>query len=163
MSKPTKWHVRPAKTPISRPVWPVFAVRMKKPWDLNYQLSASRSLWSDWVDAQADLSLCWAHMPLWFCHEAAQLSWSMTKSAKWLGCPAKTQINLGMCPVWSEFSLGPWRKFGSFAAHEVHSKDCSDWAHTQADLSLCWVHRSFCLICHAADQSLVPHNTGPWI
>ena len=31
-----------------------------------------RRLWSDWADAQADLSLCWAHMPFcWFCHEAA--------------------------------------------------------------------------------------------
>ena len=30
--------------------------------------------WSDWVDAQADLSLCWAHMPFcWFCHEVAQM------------------------------------------------------------------------------------------
>ena len=30
--------------------------------------------WSDWADAQADLSLRWAHMPFcWFCHEAAQL------------------------------------------------------------------------------------------
>ena len=123
MTKPTKWHVRPAKTPISRPVWPVFAVRMKKAWDLSYQLSAQRRLWSDWADAQADLSLCWAHMPLcWFCHEAAQLSWSMAKSAKWPWCPAKTWINLGSCPVWSEFSLGPWRKIGSFAAHEVHSR-----------------------------------------
>ena len=28
--------------------------------------------WSDWTDAQADLSLRWAHMPFcWFCHEAA--------------------------------------------------------------------------------------------
>ena len=26
------------------------------------------------LDAQADLSLCWAHMPFrWFCHEAAQM------------------------------------------------------------------------------------------
>ena len=28
--------------------------------------------WSDWADAQVDLSLRWAHMPFcWFCHEAA--------------------------------------------------------------------------------------------
>ena len=28
-------------------------------------------IWSDWVDAQANLCLCWAHMPFcWFCHEA---------------------------------------------------------------------------------------------
>ena len=39
----------------------VFAVRMKKDWVLSYPLSAQRRLWSDWVDAQADLSLRWAH------------------------------------------------------------------------------------------------------
>ena len=52
----------------------VFAVRMKKPWVLSYPLSAERRLGSDWADAQADLSLRWAHMQLcWFCHEAAHL------------------------------------------------------------------------------------------
>ena len=39
----------------------VFAVRRKKAWVLNYPLSAQRRLWSDWADAQADLSLRWAH------------------------------------------------------------------------------------------------------
>ena len=39
----------------------VFAVRMKKAWVLIYPLSAQRRLWSDWADAQADLSLRWAH------------------------------------------------------------------------------------------------------
>ena len=39
----------------------VFAVRMKKPWALSYPLNAQRRLWSDWADAQADLSLRWAH------------------------------------------------------------------------------------------------------
>ena len=39
----------------------VFAVRMKKSWVLSYPLSAQRRLWSDWVDAPADLSLRWAH------------------------------------------------------------------------------------------------------
>ena len=39
----------------------VFAVRMKKPWVLSYPLSAQRRLWSDWADAQADLSFRWAH------------------------------------------------------------------------------------------------------
>ena len=40
----------------------VFAVRMKKAWVLSYPLSAQRRLWSDWVDAEADLSLHWAHI-----------------------------------------------------------------------------------------------------
>ena len=39
----------------------VFTVRMKKAWVLSYTLSAQRRLWSVLVDAQADLSLCWAH------------------------------------------------------------------------------------------------------
>ena len=39
----------------------VFAVHMKKPWVLNYQSSAQRRLWSDWADAQADLSRHLAH------------------------------------------------------------------------------------------------------
>ena len=50
----------------------VFAVCMKKAWVLSYPMSAQWRLWSDWADATADLSLCWAHMPFcWFCHEAA--------------------------------------------------------------------------------------------
>ena len=39
----------------------VFAVRMKKTWVLSYPLRAQRRLWSDWADAQADLSLRWVH------------------------------------------------------------------------------------------------------
>ena len=39
----------------------VFAVHMKKAWVLSYPLSAQRRIWSDWADAQADLSLCWVH------------------------------------------------------------------------------------------------------
>ena len=52
-----------------------FAVRMKRAWVLSYPLSAQRRLWSDWADAQADMSLRWEHRSFcWFCHEAAQMS-----------------------------------------------------------------------------------------
>ena len=37
--------------------------------------------------------------------------------------PAKTQISLGIRPVWSESSLSAWRKFGSLATHWAHSED----------------------------------------
>ena len=68
MVKPTKWHVRPAKTQIS------LGIRMKKAWVLSYPLSAKRRLRSDWADAQADLSLRWVHMPFcWFCQEEAEI------------------------------------------------------------------------------------------
>ena len=81
MTKPTKWHVRPAKTRISlgiSPVWSVFTVHMKKAWVLSYPLSAQQRLWSDWVDAQADLSLRRAHMPFrWLGREAAHFQTNM--------------------------------------------------------------------------------------
>ena len=38
--------------------------------------------------------------------------------------PAKTQISLGIHPVWSESSLSAWRKLGSLATHWAHSEDC---------------------------------------
>ena len=52
----------------------VLTVRMEKPWGLSYPMSTQRRLWLVWVDAQADLSLCWAHMPFcWFCHVVAHI------------------------------------------------------------------------------------------
>ena len=52
----------------------VFAVRMKKHWDLSYSLSVQRNLWSVRADAQADLKRRWAHMSFcWFCRAAAQI------------------------------------------------------------------------------------------
>ena len=56
--------------------------------------------------------------------------------------PAKTQISLGICPVWSESSLSAWRKLGSLATHWAHSED-SDQTNAQADLSLRWAHTHF--------------------
>ena len=37
--------------------------------------------------------------------------------------PAKTQISLGIHPVWSESSLSAWRELRSLATHWAHSKD----------------------------------------
>ena len=37
--------------------------------------------------------------------------------------PAKTQISLGIRPVWSESLLSAGRKLGSLAAHWAHSED----------------------------------------
>ena len=59
--------------------------------------------------------------------------------------PAKTQISLGIRPVWSVSSLSAWRKLGSLATHWVHSEDWSDWA---SDLSFHWTHMSFCWFCY---------------
>ena len=47
----------------------------------------------------------------------------MITPTKWHVRPAKTQISLGICPVWSEYSLSAWRKLGSLATHWAHSED----------------------------------------
>ena len=68
--------------------------------------------------------------------------------------PAKTQISLGIRPVWSKSSLSAWRKLGSLITLWAHSEDSdqpghpqrrlwSDWADAQADLSLRWAHTHF--------------------
>ena len=51
------------------------------------------------------------------------LSCLVTKSTKWPVHPAKTQISLGIRPVWSESLLSAWRELGSLATHWAHSKD----------------------------------------
>ena len=48
------------KTGHPRSLIRVFSVHMRKAEVLSYHYSAQRSLWSYWVDAQADLSLRWA-------------------------------------------------------------------------------------------------------
>ena len=77
----------------------VLAVRVKKAWVLNYPLSAQRRLWSDWVDAQADLSLRWAHSHLvgfvmrrLICSE--KYSKMPEKKMKTIDCPWISNINL---------------------------------------------------------------------
>ena len=74
--KTNKMTVRPGKTQIGlgiRPVWPESLLCAQRvAMDPSF-LHADSEDWSDRADAQADLSLRWAHMPFcWFCHEAAQ-------------------------------------------------------------------------------------------
>ena len=47
----------------------------------------------------------------------------MTKPTKWQVGPARTQISLGIRPVWSESTLSAWRKPGSLATHWTQSED----------------------------------------
>ena len=56
--------------------------------------------------------------------------------------PAKTQISLGIRPVWSVFACVLWvAKEPSFL--HADSEDWSDWANAQADRSLRWAHTHF--------------------
>ena len=67
----------------------------------------------------------------------------MTKPTKWPLLPAKTQISLGIYSVWSEASLCALMIAKDFSVPHVDREDWSDWADTQFDLSLRWVHMPF--------------------
>ena len=93
MTKPTKWHLRPAKTDQTRrirlgirPVWP--GLRCPHEASLHWMHSEDSDqtgrmpmliwvfarLWSDWADAHSDLNLHWALKSFcWFSHGAALL------------------------------------------------------------------------------------------
>ena len=70
----------------------------------------------------------------------------MTKPTQWHVRPAKTQISLGIRPVWSESSLSAWRKLGSLATHWAHSEDSDQtgrmhrliWVFAGRTCHLCW-------------------------
>ena len=62
------------------------------------------------------------------------LSRRMTKPTKWHVRPAKTQISLGICPVWKESSLCAKLVVKNPRFLHADSEDWSDWA-----------HNSFCL------------------
>ena len=78
--------------------------------------------------------------------------------------PAKTQVSLGICPVWSESSLcAELVAKGSSFLH-ADSEDRSGWADAQADLSLRWVHSHFVgfvmsrVISYTAEDQTDPNN-----
>ena len=89
-----------------------------------------------------------------------QVSRIMTKPAKWHVRPAKTQISLGIHPVWSESLLSAWRKLGSLATHWVHSKDSDQ---TEPMLRLIWVFAGrtvILLVLSWHSSCMLIHSTG---
>ena len=75
-----------------------------------------------------------------------KMSNRMTKPIKWPVHPAKTQISLSICPVWSESLLSAWRNTGPLITYWVHSED-SDQIGWMPRLIWVFVWRtSFCLI-----------------
>ena len=79
------------------------------------------------------------------------------KTNKMSKCPARTQICLGIRPVWSESSLSARRKLGSLATHQAQAKilfrlgGCPGWSES----SLC--AQSLCWFCHVAAQIFFVH------
>ena len=131
---------------------------------------------SDWMDAQADLSRHLVHMSFcWFCRAPAQTlsfyndilmalvidislfkgnSWNEPrhdKTNKVSERPAKTQISLGIRPVWSESSLSVWKAWVlsyplSIQRRLIRLGRCPGWSESSLGAqSLCW-------FCHVVAQ-----------
>ena len=60
--------------------------------------------------------------------------------------PAKTQISLGIHPVWSESSLSAWRKLGSLATQWAHCEDSDKirpvWSSLGAQIMFWFCHEA---------------------
>ena len=84
-----------------------------------------------------------------------QMSHLMKKTTKWHVRPAKTQISLGIRPVWSEFSLSAWRKLGSLATHWADSNDSDQTGRMPRLTCLRWAHSHFVGFCHEVAQMLI--------
>ena len=126
-------------------------------------------LWLDWADDQADLRVHWMHRSFyWFCHAPAQLPHEVNnepqhdKTNKVSVRPAKTQISLGICPVWSESrcpvwsesSLSAWRNLGPLATHWMHSEDSDQTEQMPSWSESSLGAHSFCWFCHVAARIL---------
>ena len=84
---------------------------------------------------------------------AKLVSCHMTNPTKWPVRPAKTQISLGICPVWSESLLCAWRNTGPLTTCWAHSKDsdqtgwCPSWSESFAGYtSFCWFNHATALV-----------------
>ena len=80
---------------------------------------------------------------LHFCFRIWAASWQSQQNEV---RPAKTQISLAICPVWSESLLSASRKLGSLATHWAHSKDSDQTGR----MPFCWFCHDathFCLVC----------------
>ena len=79
MTKPTKWHVRPAKTQVSLGIHLVWSESSLSTW------RKLRSLVTYWAHSEdSDLCLCLAHRSsCWFCQEAAPFVIFMFLCSPW--------------------------------------------------------------------------------
>ena len=148
LTKPTKWHVRPTKTQISLGIHPVRSESSLSAWR-KHGSSAIHWAHSEDSDQTGRMPrLIWVFAGrtnhfvgfvtrrlILFYHKIAcnimcmkTLYWSKyepphDKANNVAVRPSKTQISLGIRPVWSEYSLSAWRKIGSLDTHWAHSED----------------------------------------
>ena len=127
----------------------VFAVRMKKAWVLSYPLSAQRRLWSDWADAQADLSRLWS---AWADAQAdLSLRWAHTH---FVGFVMSWLIWLRMIRTVNNFLKAEWFLFNfhQMFVNKIRSSEAIQSGGHWISL-IVGRQRTVCTISHASLQS----------
>ena len=128
MTRAAEWSERPAKTQISRDIRPVWSEYLlcaqwvaKDPRQRRLLSDSAGFAQTTTQDILSDRSLFPAATLCSF--KAAITEPRHDKTNKVTMRPAKTQISLGIRPVWSESSPSAWRKLGSLPTHWAHSED----------------------------------------
>ena len=142
MTKPTNWHVRPAKTQISLGISGCPGLSESSPGAHAILLVLS---WGGSCKRENNEKLLRFATPPLVPNEPRH-----DKTNKVIVRPAKIQISLGIRPVWSESSLSAWRKLGSLTTHSAEAKTlirlggCPGWSESSLGAqSLRW-------FCHVA-------------
>ena len=88
----------------------------------------------------------------------------MTKPTKYHVHPAKTQVSLGIHPVWSESSLcTQWVAKNPSFLHEDSEDSGQTWWMLCCDLSLHWANLPFCRFCHALTYVVFSILIHSWV
>ena len=100
-------------------------------------LHADSEDWSDWADAQAHLSLRWAHSFCWFCHVAAQLVcffMHTTKTLILMNCKMFLKIRFGHMRSYSNYM------YFTIQSHLAYKQSLHCHMISQCPLSLARLH-----------------------
>ena len=166
MTKPTKWPMHPMKTRFFLGICPAWSKSSLPTWRILGSLatqSTQRPLirlgecpgWSESFAGRTCLVLpCSGSFDIFCCAPVrSEMSRSMSKRTKLHVRPAKTQISLGICPVWSVFAVHmkkPWLL--SFPLS--HHKDWSDCVNAQAE-SLLGAQKNL-LVLSCSGSNIIP-------
>ena len=98
----------------------------------------------------------WLLIEVYEYHKNKKWATSWQNQQKWHVCPGKTQISLGIRPVWSVFAVSMKKHWAlNLSAQE---RLWSDWADAQAYLSLCWVQISLLVLSWGSWNVWIPEK-----
>ena len=105
----------------------LFNLELFKTVKLGISINSCKHILNSCVAVWINMSIFWPHLAIRsILKNIRSIIWAASwQTNKVSVCPAKTQISLGIRPVWSESSLSAWsawRKLGPLATYWAHSE-----------------------------------------